>query len=706
MWRTVFAYSVRPEIFLDVDNIYGLFPEQIPLSGNISSCVSSLTVTLKHLALRWKQFHEFAGHGSSVQNLILQQTAPLAASMGVALHGMSAPGVFEDAVHLRLLALLADDVGVGEAENSRFDRFCSLARTQGVSDMSAGNRELSDIRDIRDICFRFPAILYAMSRRSDAFDYELIGFDFAWRTAGLLPVWQSLDVDESALMHLNMGVGRGAALSYGEIVQPLTEELFNSLCAEQTARTRLAFGIGLFEALLQELDDAVLTITRSMCNPRLAMASLIQDRAREAQVYHAGFSLEGRPLSRWFAEARDNPLPLVDALGRSRLVHPGAPDRSVLINELVSDNGAMFRIFSQKDLITIRTWILSLADAPDNGETILPAEVRVASISCEVRTGDCSLGAQPGDIRSAYYLLQGRALTPGLRDFAKRYCTFWLKKAQESFDRNPRSFPQTWSSGILREWLLSSHDAHAQSFSTSQNVDMPSRESVIAQTLQLAPLTLIDGAWLQGFTDISLASSRTGSPLFETFWDELGNGQWRLNHPKIYRDVLAAMSITLPATGSLSFAQDPQFEDDAFQLPVYWLCLGKFPLTFRPEILGMNLAMELSGVGGTYRNAHRFLKHYGLPTTFVDLHNTIDNVSTGHAAWAAEAIDAWMQHSQDLIPVEATWARIRLGYESLAPVVDSPEQLNFFSSHKRERQLSSDLSPLLHRQLHSFEVVE
>lgn len=222
---------------------------------------------------------------------------------------------------------------------------------------------------------------------------------------------------------------------------------------------------------------------------------------------------------------------------------------------------------------------------------------------------------------------------------------------------------------------------------------------MIEQTLQLAPLTLIDGAWLQGFTEASLASTRVGAPLFETYWDELGNGDWAINHPKIYRDVLAAMDIALPATGSRAFAEDRRLQDASFRLPVYWLCLGKQPVSLRPEILGMNLAMELSGVGGTYRSAHRFLKHHGFPTTFVDLHNTIDNVSTGHSAWAADAIDAYMQSTQDIVSPDISWARIRLGYESLSPIIDDPDELDFFAGTSKQAEAIASLKPPLHNPL-------
>ncbi|MFG6194394.1 iron-containing redox enzyme family protein [Nonomuraea sp. JJY05] len=89
-----------------------------------------------------------------------------------------------------------------------------------------------------------------------------------------------------------------------------------------------------------------------------------------------------------------------------------------------------------------------------------------------------------------------------------------------------------------------------------------------------------------------------------------------------------------------------------------------------PEILGLNLAMELSGVGGGYRRAAAALRRYGYSTLFVDLHNTIDNVATGHAAWAADAIDTYLADLPRVLGPEgvtAAWERIRVGYRSLNP---------------------------------------
>src|SRR5918997_2896994 len=80
--------------------------------------------------------------------------------------------------------------------------------------------------------------------------------------------------------------------------------------------------------------------------------------------------------------------------------------------------------------------------------------------------------------------------------------------------------------------------------------------------------------------------------------------------------------------------------------------------------------MELSGVGGTYRRARIALKTYGFSTRFVDIHNTIDNVASGHSAWAADAVDTYMasipESQGDGARTEA-WERVRTGYRSLNP---------------------------------------
>src|SRR4051794_8596885 len=64
-----------------------------------------------------------AGAASEVVTALLTQSLPMASALGCWLQDLSAPGVFEDEVQLQLMALLADDVGAGRPEASRYDEF-------------------------------------------------------------------------------------------------------------------------------------------------------------------------------------------------------------------------------------------------------------------------------------------------------------------------------------------------------------------------------------------------------------------------------------------------------------------------------------------------------------------------------------------------------------------------------------------------------
>lgn len=103
-------------------------------------------------------------------------------------------------------------------------------------------------------------------------------------------------------------------------------------------------------------------------DPARDMAELLRLRAREGAVYHHAFQLEGRSLSDWLAECRTDPVPLLGALARSRLVRPGRSTASPLVNGLSGEGGAMFRVFAPAELAVIRRWIDALpaasAEAP------------------------------------------------------------------------------------------------------------------------------------------------------------------------------------------------------------------------------------------------------------------------------------------------------------------------------------------------------
>ncbi|MBT2383376.1 iron-containing redox enzyme family protein [Streptomyces sp. ISL-11] len=596
--------------------------------------------------------------------------APLALMSGAWLQWLSSPATADEPVALRVLTLYADDVGAGHPGASRGSAYLALLRRLLLSEHAVPAARLALDQRIDDAAFRLPGLLLAMSRRPEDFRPEILGADLCLRHAGTPPAlalvrdalpgtidWPAVDPAAARAEGGPTGLDRARTA-----VDAL-------LADDPEAEPRVIAGLAWALDALRTWSAALLAELDASRDPAYDMAELMRLRAREGAVYHHDFAVEGRSLSAWLTECRTDPAPLLGVLSRSRLVKPGRSAASPLVNGLVSERGPMFRVFAPEDLTVIRRWIDSLPADGSGAAAATPVPdvepLRLPSLD----TAPADRGRAPADLREAYWMLLNRAGTPALRGWAVDYVRGWLARSRHGIDRVD-TLPGAWNPAGLRPWLAEQHDLHGQEFAEGREAPPAGRAELIDSTVQLAPLTLIDGSWLQGFTDYEQAASEIGFSLFETYWDELGNGEERLNHPLIYREVLAEMDVKLPPTGSREFSRWSGFRESSFELPVYWLCVGRFPRTFLPEVLGLNLAMELSGVGGSYRRARIALKSHGFSTRFVDIHNTIDNVSSGHSAWAADAVDTYMAG----VPLsggpggrDEVWTRVRVGYRSLNP---------------------------------------
>lgn len=615
--------------------------------------------------------------------------APLALRSGAWLQWLSAPGNADDPLVLHILKLYASDVGVSRPRASRGDAFLDLLRQLQLSEHAVPIGRLTHDPRIADRDFHVPALLAAMSRRPDDFREEILGADLCLRTIGLLPACVIVRKTHPSTVDWN-AIDPASSRTEGEPADAdIARELVSGIEADD-ARNRVLTGFRWAFDSVRRWSDDLHTELRDSLDPAFEMAELLRLRAREGAVYHQGFKMAGRTLSEWLHESRTDPSGLLAVLAESKMVRAGRSDKSSLVNGLVGERGPMFRVFAPADLKVIRRWIDSL-DASENPEPpratapVSPGVPRALTAALDAPAGP---DAEPKNVREAYHLLQQRTDTPALRRYAMDYVYGWLGRSRYGMESDEQRLPDTWSPAGLRPWLVEQHDKHGSDFEATSDVPMPSREALIDSTLQLAPLTLIDGAWLQGFTDYEHVSSEQGYFLFETYWDELGNGEARLNHPLIYREVLAEMDLHLPPTASREFAQWPGLRDESFELPVYWLSIGRFPRTFMPEILGLNLAMELSGVGGTYRRARIALKEHGFSTRFVDIHNTIDNVATGHSAWAADAVDTYLASvlaTQGVSVQAEIWDRVRVGFRSLNPPSGFWAQQAFRRARKARR---------------------
>lgn len=705
VYRAIYARTADPEASIPGGELVDAVRAQLRAAGAQAPCSVSEAI---HGAAEWsnecgRRFRVTAENADPEARRLLMRRAVLAwAPMGLAagawLQWLTSSGSGDAPVNLQALALYAGDVGVGHSGTARHDAYLDLLRQLRVPEHTAPLARLAGNVRVADTAFRLPAMMLLMSRRPDDFLPELVGADLCLRAIGLAPPlvlatehlradWRALDYGVANDGGAADGCTRAdRAASPLESCRAIAETLLdpgvpNGAGSDVTARL-----FGGFAWTLAELRRHATSLHEELCaslDPTYDMVELIRLRSREGSVYHRDVVLEGRPLAAWLKDCPEDPRPFLAVLARSGLIVPGSAETSPLVRDLVAENGPMFRVFSPEDLLIIRRWIDSLelgaAElAAASSSVPAPARPQPAAPGPARRLADLLAAsaaaeddAAPRDLRDAYHRLMTREGTPAVRRWCVNYIEQWLARARHGLNEpGAIPLPVEWKSEGLRPWLLLQHERHADEFDEIAAAALPTREAVVDDAVQTAPLTLIDGSWLQGFTDYELASSDIGHSLFAIYWDELGNGTAELNHPLIYRHVLQDMGVDLPPTASREFAQWSGLRDASFELPVYWLSIGRFPRTYMPEVLGLNVAMELSGVGGAYRRASIALRRHGFSTRFVDIHNTIDNVATGHSAWATDAVDTLMAGLPDSLGPGGrvhTWERVRAGFRSLTP---------------------------------------
>ena len=99
------------------------------------------------------------------------------------------------------------------------------------------------------------------------------------------------------------------------------------------------------------------------------------------------------------------------------------------------------------------------------------------------------------------------------------------------------------------------------------------------------------------------------------------------------------------------------------------LSLSSFSVEFLPELLGLNMAIELSGLGKSYMRLVDDWNYWGIDPSIANIHISIDNYASGHTFLAKKAIqlymDGIMQNTGNRAIMNSHWKRIYSGYASL-----------------------------------------
>jgi hypothetical protein len=625
---------------------------------------------------------------------ILAQCAPCELMNGALLQNFCAPSNSHEEVASLIHRAHALQVGDGCTQFNSANLFRQLLQRNGLHFPEISSEKFFVNRDVIASSWNLPAYQLSLSLFPRRFEAELLGAALFDVTEVMARPLHSLADDRFDGIGDSLYVKKKRAIQseLREVIREAISRTMEQWDDEHAAvngtdtslvayRKRILTGFWTSATLLNAwLGDLSALLDSDYLGPRNAMIRLIEQKGIHAVGYHEKLKVDAVPFDQLIVE---NPAAFVHALERSRWISPGHPEKSLLTTKLIQFGGPMFRVFSDHEIETIRRWITSIP------RDVIADNAAPNAVGCCSRGGAQSSGtryqrgAVGGNVppqsvrrtrsssRSMYTRLLNNEQDPAIYDEARDFVKSWLARSAEGISRDDRAIPfANYSHSKLRNWFEGKATSQLRDYEQSERSVQKTRDEVIDEALQLCPMIFIDGAWLQKWGNVGLVESPIGSHLFKIYADEIGNGNSIWNHPNIYRKLVEQMGVELPDFRKPEFAEWNGFRSAAFDVPVFWLSLSLFPRAYLPETLGLNLAMELSGVGGSYKTAHDELKHYGFSTLFVDLHNTIDNVSTGHSALALEAIELHMDEALrggDNRMVAERWRRVWTGYRALTP---------------------------------------
>lgn len=248
---------------------------------------------------------------------------------------------------------------------------------------------------------------------------------------------------------------------------------------------------------------------------------------------------------------------------------------------------------------------------------------------------------------------------PAAALFGKSFVEGVLAKLCAALDGDERLHSQTppaYSERTLASLVAEQHEKNVRGRKASL-------ENLSANEVEDGPAEYIgaifDGCWLQGFADVRRADFEEYGWLFRIYASEHGDGDMAWNHSRIFRREFAPLGpdVMLPKTDERLYKLF-----DVGVGSVAKLAIALNTRRFMPEILGLNLGIEASGVGGTYLDRWKRAEGKGLiwEALAARLHNSIDNYADGHTKWSLLAVQAFMRRVKDAAPAEVPgqWHRI------------------------------------------------
>lgn len=394
----------------------------------------------------------------------------------------------------------------------------------------------------------------------------------------------------------------------------------------------------------------------------LKVVELIQKNAQAAMGHHQKIQLAGQSLDSWFAGLPENTNEFIEALKQSKYIDRETPENSLIL-KLFDFNGPMFGVLEKTELADLSHWLKANLNEKPELNSVETEKSKAVNLTLKKQFSENNYAKLNN--RELYYYLINVDLYPDVLAIVE-HKVHRLLYACCLFKRLP--FKQ-YSHQQFEDFISNLYQKEISIYKPLQGKPTISKAAYLWGLEQIAPMILIDGCWLQKSLELQQSFPEVSNILFSIYGDELGNSNLEQNHPFIFQQLLDTLSINVPSVYKKEFVEHGGFIDSAFDLPVFMLSMSNYSVEFLPELLGLNMAIELSGLGNQYLRLVDDWNYWGINPTIASIHISIDNVASGHTFLAKQAIQNYLDGilSKTAAPeiVDQHWRRIFTGYSSL-----------------------------------------
>lgn len=217
---------------------------------------------------------------------------------------------------------------------------------------------------------------------------------------------------------------------------------------------------------------------------------------------------------------------------------------------------------------------------------------------------------------------------------------------------------------------------------------------------QAAMVKYVDGAWLGHINKISTPFKyrKITKNAWQVMSEELGDGDLAKNHVYVYRKLMDDIDAGLPAADSKDFIHSRHGinETRCWKAAVAQLLICLFAHDFLPEILGFNMAYESLPLH--LLKTVKELRELRLNPYYFELHISIDNADSGHAAMAMTAVVDYLdlvEQNEGKQAAHVAWKRVQAGYILAEGLPTTPESPSLKATTENSTSFTKEETALL-----------